>query len=416
MDKNEFIGKKRNLSESQNSNNNNLNKNNSNDDSLNSTQNSNTIINTNLLFEDKLYNEGITLTNHTHWINKVLILKNQPKHNLISSSADGKIIIYDTYPLYKSMLEIKLFGESGVTYLTELKNGSIIACSFGAIKQFLLKYNSLENKYIYEVINYYAICTSYISKCIELINEDLLFISQQNSIIIMKKIKKDNYNKKNENIKKKEEKGNLINDTFVMQSPIKLLKYEICINIEQLNQKLLISGNITDPKYNIIERHSNKINNNNSINFYDDKYNVISKIKNVYCTKSQENIIKVNDKYVIVGIEICFNEVNWNNKKGIALIDYINYQILSFYEVSNQISSILLYENNLYIGDNKGYIEKYIIKYNDIIFQKNKRVHFYNINSITYDYIYDNDLNQKIFLIITGSNDGKIKILSYFND
>ena len=55
MDKNEFIGKKRNLSESQNSNNNNLNKNNSNDDSLNSTQNSNTIINTNLLFEDKLY-------------------------------------------------------------------------------------------------------------------------------------------------------------------------------------------------------------------------------------------------------------------------------------------------------------------------------------------------------------------------
>ena len=201
-----------------------------------------------------------------------------------------------------------------------------------------------------------------------------------------------------------------------MQSPIKLLKYEICINIEQLNQKLLISGNITDPKYNIIERHSNKINNNNSINFYDDKYNVISKIKNVYCTKSQENIIKVNDKYVIVGIEICFNEVNWNNKKGIALIDYINYQIVSFYEVSNQISSILLYENNLYIGDNKGYIEKYIIKYNDIIFQKNKRVHFYNINSITYDYIYDNDLDQKIFLIITGSNDGKIKILSYFND
>ena len=74
-----------------------------------------------------------------------------------------------------------------MTYLTELKNKSIIACSFGVFKQFRLIYNESQNDFKYEVINYYSICTSYISKCVELNNEDLLFLSQQSNIIIMKK-------------------------------------------------------------------------------------------------------------------------------------------------------------------------------------------------------------------------------------
>ena len=31
----------------------------------------------------------------------ILILKHQPNHNLISSSADGQIILYNEYPKYK---------------------------------------------------------------------------------------------------------------------------------------------------------------------------------------------------------------------------------------------------------------------------------------------------------------------------
>ena len=408
MDKNDLIGKKRIFHDSQTSNNENNNKNNFNEDSFNSTQNSDNTINTNFAFKDKLYNEGIILSDHTHWINKVLILKYQPKKNLISSSADGLIIIYDNFPHYKPLLKLKLFNESGVTYLTELKNKSIIACSFGVFKQFILNYNNSQNIFKYEVINYYSICTSYISKCVELNNEDLLFLSQQSNIIIMKK-KIYNNNTENETYDNKEK------DEYIKQPLIYLLKYELCINILQLNDNLLISGNITDPKYNIIENNSNKIN-NNCIYFYDEDFNIISKIKNIYCTKSQENMVKINHQYVIVGIEISPNELNWNNNKVIALINYINYQIESYFEVENQISALLFHHNNLYVGDNKGYIAKYDLKNKELLLQKNKRVHFYNINSIACDYVLDNESNQKIFVIITGSNDGKIKILSYFND
>ena len=408
MDKNDFIGKKRIFHDSQTSNNENNNKNSINEDSFNSTQNSDITINTNIAFKDKLYNEGIILSDHTHWINKVLILKYQPKKNLISSSADGLIIIYDNFPHYKPLLKLKLFNESGVTYLTELKNKSIIACSFGVFKQLRLNYNNSQNEFKYEVINYYSISTTYISKCIELNNEDLVFLSQQSNIIIMKK-KLFNNNTENETYDIK------MKDEYIKQPLIYLLKYELCINILQLNDNLLISGNITDPKYNILESNSNKIN-NNCIYFYDEDFNIISKIKNIYCTKSQENMVKINHQYVIVGIEISPNEINWNNNKVIALINYINYQIETYFEVENQISALLFHHNNLYVGDNKGYIGKYDLKTKEFLLQKEKRVHFYNINSIACDYFLDDESNQKIFVIITGSNDGKIKILSYFNE
>ena len=137
-----FIGKKRDLTADSNINTNKLNNNiNTSEESSNNTQNTNQNSNKNLNNINKIYSEGIVLKEHTHWINKILILKYQSKHNLISSSADGKIIIYDNYPNYKPNLIIKLFGESGITYIRELKNGSIIACSFGALKQILLDKN-----------------------------------------------------------------------------------------------------------------------------------------------------------------------------------------------------------------------------------------------------------------------------------
>ena len=402
-----FIGKKRDLTADSNINTNKLNNNiNTSEESSNNTQNTNQNSNKNLNNINKIYSEGIVLKEHTHWINKILILKYQSKHNLISSSADGKIIIYDNYPNYKPNLIIKLFGESGITYIRELKNGSIIACSFGALKQIHLDYNEVKNEYTYKEINYFVICTSYISKCIELNNNNLLFISQQNSIIILEKLK-------NNKVQKDDKKE--INDIFIKKPPIKLLISEICINILQLKDDLFISSNIRDPKFHLIEKGVN-VESVNCINFYDDKFKTIYKIKNIYCTKSHENIVKIDDKYVIVGVEICLNEVNWNNKKGIELINYKNFQIVSFYELSNQISSILLYNNFLFIGDNKGYVEKFIFQEKEILKQKSKRIHFYNINSICCDNIYDNELKQNIFLIFTGSNDNKIKIISYFND
>ena len=402
MDKNKYIGKKRNLIESENTN---KDINNYNDDSINSTQNSNSEINSNRINIDKMYNDGIILDHHSHWVNKVLILKNQPNHNLMSSSADSLIIIYDNYPNYNPLLKIKLFGDSGVTYLTELKKGSIIACSFGAFKEIILNYNNEKNEFTYETINYYTICTTYISKCIELNNGNLLFISQQNIINILEKIK-DNKGSKEKN---------KINDKFIKISTIYLLKYEICINILQLKDNLYIAGSITDTKYNILLKSSKKVN-ANYINFYDESFNIVHRINNIYCTKSQENIVKYNNDIVIVGIEMILNEINWNNNKGIAVINYNNFQIISFYQVENQISSILLYNNFLFIGNNKGYIGKYIIKDKEILLEKSKRVHFYNINSICCGNSYEKDLNENLFVIFSGSNDNKIKALTYFKD
>ena len=131
--------------------------------------------------EKKKEKETLILCAHSHWINKILILKNQIKHNLISSSADGLIILYDEYPKYNQLLKMRLFGESGVINLTELKDGTIIACSFAAIKQIMLYYDKVKNIYTYEIVNYFVICSTYVSKCIELINEDLLCITQQNN-------------------------------------------------------------------------------------------------------------------------------------------------------------------------------------------------------------------------------------------
>ncbi len=134
-----FLGKKRNTEDIINSNN----------------ENNNNLINKK--DEKKEDKETITLFSHSHWINKILILKNQIKHNLISSSADGLIILYDEYPKFNQLLKMKLFGESGVINLTELKDGTIIACSFAAIKQIMLNYDKNTNNYSYEIVNYLCI-------------------------------------------------------------------------------------------------------------------------------------------------------------------------------------------------------------------------------------------------------------------
>ena len=379
-DPKKFLGKKRILEYPQDLNDNDLNNNN--------IINDNNEINNN--------KEIITLNYHSHWINKILILKNLPKRNLISSSADGLIILYDEYPKYNPVLKMQLFGESGVTDLTELKNGTIIACSFAAIKQIMILYDKNNNKYNYEVVNYIVICSTYVFKCVELINEDLLCITQQNSIIFLRK------NKKETNT----------NNVYNNKDIIELLKNELCINILQLQNKLIISCHITNPKYDLTEDKISK-KNINCIKFFDKDFNYIKKISGIYATKSQNNMLQINDKFVIIGVEVCSNGINWNNKKGVALINYNYLELISFYEMDNQISSMTFYDNMLFLGDDKGFLTKYKFDEQEIIFQKTKRVHLYNICTLEHDYIYDNELKKNIFIILTGSNDQTIRIFSY---
>ena len=379
-DPKKFLGKKRILEYPQDLNDNDLNNNN--------IINDNNEINNN--------KEIITLNYHSHWINKILILKNLPKRNLISSSADGLIILYDEYPKYNPVLKMQLFGESGVTDLTELKNGTIIACSFAAIKQIMILYDKINNKYNYEVVNYIVICSTYVFKCVELINEDLLCITQQNSIIFLRK------NKKETNT----------NNVYNNKDIIELLKNELCINIIQLQNQLIISCHITNPKYDLSEDKISK-KNINCVKFFDKDFNYIKKISGIYSTKSQNNMLQINDKFVIIGVEVCSNEIDWNNKKGVALINYNYLELVSFYEMDNQISSMTFYENMLYLGDDKGFLSKYKFDEQEIIFQKIKRVHLYNICTLEHDYIYDDELKKNIFIILTGSNDQTIRIFSY---
>ena len=379
-DPKKFLGKKRILEYPQDLNDNDLNNNN--------IINDNNEINNN--------KEIITLNYHSHWINKILILKNLPKRNLISSSADGLIILYDEYPKYNPVLKMQLFGESGVTDLTELKNGTIIACSFASIKQIMILYDKINNNYNYEVVNYIVICSTYVFKCVELINEDLLCITQQNSIIFLRK------NKKETNT----------NNVYNNKDIIELLKNELCINIIQLQNQLIISCHITNPKYDLSEDKISK-KNINCVKFFDKDFNYIKKISGIYSTKSQNNMLQINDKFVIIGVEVCSNEIDWNNKKGVALINYNYLELVSFYEMDNQISSMTFYENMLYLGDDKGFLSKYKFDEQEIIFQKIKRVHLYNICTLEHDYIYDKELKKNIFIILTGSNDQTIRIFSY---
>ena len=378
----EFLGKKRNPDSSIESNEKTHNNLNNNNDKKNKEE------------------EIITLNYHSHWINKILILKKQPNHNLISSSADGLIILYDNYPIYNPVLKMALFGESGVIDLTELKDGTIIACSFAAIKQILIIYDKMNNSYNFEVMNYIVICSSYISKCIELINEDLLCISQQNIIIILNKFKEDEI---------------ILNRgyTYKNKETIELLKNELCINIIQITEKLFISCHITNPKYDLSEDKTSK-NNINCIKFYDKNFNYIKKISKIYPTKSQNNMMIINEKYVIVGAEVCSNEINWNNKKGVALINYNYLEFVSFYETDNQISSMTFYDNNLFFGDDKGFLLKYKLNEKELILKNIKRIHFYNISSLEYDLVFCSDLKINNLILLTGSNDQTIKISNDF--
>ena len=166
---------------------------------------------------------------------------------------------------------------------------------------------------------------------------------------------------------------------------------------------------MTNIKYDLTEDNTLK-KNNNCIKFCDNNFLVIKTLSKIYATKSQNNMIKINDKFVIIGVEVCSNKINWNNNKGIALINYNYLELVSFYEMDNQISSMTFYDNFLYLGDDKGYVRKYKLDSQEMFLQSVNRIHQYNINTMEYDIISDKELKKDIFIILTGSNDQTIKI------
>ena len=184
---------------------------------------------------------------------------------------------------------MQLFGESGVLNLTELKDGTIIACSFAAIKQILIKHDNIKNTYSYEVVNYSIICSTYISKCLELFNDELLCLTQQNIIIFLEK-------NKNNPISEYKDRN------YITKKILELLKYELCINILQLSEDLFISCNINNSKYFdsidsgstviLVHINSKKI---ISINCGDSRAILITKRNNSnYLNRRNNNIIELS--------------------------------------------------------------------------------------------------------------------------
>ena len=176
-----------------------------------------------------------------------------------------------------------------------------------------------------------------------------------------------------------------------------------------MTNQLFISCNIINPKYDLTDEKTAK-KNINGIKFYDKDFNFIKKIKNIYPTKSQNSMIKLNERLVIIAVEVCSNEINWNNNKGVALINYQYLELISFYETDNQISSMTLHKNMLYLGDDKGFLIKYKLDEQEIILQKMKRIHQYSISTVEYDSIFDDNIKLNKLILLTGSNDQTIKI------
>lgn len=212
-------------------------------------------------------------------------------------------------------------------------------------------------------------------------------------------------------IRKNQEKEILSkdNNNYKSKDIFELLKNELCINILQLTNQLFISCNIINPKYDLTDEKTAK-KNINGIKFYDKDFNFIKKIKNIYPTKSQNSMIKLNERLVIIAVEVCSNEINWNNNKGVALINYQYLELISFYETDNQISSMTLHKNMLYLGDDKGFLIKYKLDEQEIILQKMKRIHQYSISTVEYDSIFDDNIKLNKLILLTGSNDQTIKI------
>ena len=306
-------------------------------------------------FSSKLFNK---LPYSIQTKDKITCLFLLPNDDFIAALNNSNMIIYDKDKLIEK-LKINEFRYE-IKSLIQIKNKNIIASSEKEIKIFKF----YENNTKYEILNILKGHNSSINKVIELKNENLISCSSDCSIIIWKKMNKENdYNKQIEVLN--EENG-----------PI--------YSLLEIDDKIVSLHNENDYaiiwNYEIMEK----------IKFiYDIELNLFS---NIFLFTERNNII-------ISG-------------KGIYIINTKNFEITHRYYSNNfeysclfkmDLNSFLIGKNKIYSNESSSSIEQW-----DFNKEKNKWIIEKKI-----DTIYQDEINVLIYIknkkkIISSSDNSKI--------
>ena len=246
---------------------------------------------------------------------------------LISASKDALINIYNknTFQIENSIKEHK----DWITDIIQLKNGNLISCSDDKTVKFYNKNLKVIQNFVFE---------KPVLKLKELLNKNIIFTSENNSLLI--------YNK------------DLINDNYQLNYKIEDNDYSI--ELLEIKKNFIVT-----------------INYKNSISFFDlNNRKKINNIKNLDINKTffGNHLCLINKNILLICGTIF-----------LYLIDINNYQIINEIKSNFNLSLCLLnnfnlyenYNNYLLIIDNK-YIKQYKIVNNNIELMSSKINKFYD--------------------------------------
>ena len=246
---------------------------------------------------------------------------------LISASKDAVINIYNknTFQIENSIKEHK----DWITDIIQLKNGNLISCSDDKTVKFYNKNLKVIQNFVFE---------KPVLKLKELLNKNIIFTSENNSLLI--------YNK------------DLINDNY--QFNYKIEDNDYSIELLEIKKNFIVT-----------------INYKNSISFFDlNNRKKINNIKNLDINKTffGNHLCLINKNILLICGTIF-----------LYLIDINNYQIINEIKSNFNLSLCLLnnfnlyenYNNYLLIIDNK-YIKQYKIVNNNIELMSSKINKFYD--------------------------------------
>ena len=253
---------------------------------------------------------------------------------LISASKDAVINIYNknTFQIENSIKEHK----DWITDIIQLKNGNLISCSDDKTVKFYNKNLKVIQNFVFE---------KPVLKLKELLNKNIIFTSENNSLLI--------YNK------------DLINDNYQLNYKIEDNDYSI--ELLEIKKNFIVT-----------------INYKNSISFFDlNNRKKINNIKNLDINKTffGNHLCLINKNILLICGTIF-----------LYLIDINNYQIINEIKSNFNLSLCLLnnfnlyenYNNYLLIIDNK-YIKQYKIVNNNIELMSSKINKFYDNIVIQYN-------------------------------
>ena len=253
---------------------------------------------------------------------------------LISASKDALINIYNknTFQIENSIKEHK----DWITDIIQLKNGNLISCSDDKTVKFYNKNLKVIQNFVFE---------KPVLKLKELLNKNIIFTSENNSLLI--------YNK------------DLINDNYQLNYKIEDNDYSI--ELLEIKKNFIVT-----------------INYKNSISFFDlNNRKKINNIKNLDINKTffGNHLCLINKNILLICGTIF-----------LYLIDINNYQIINEIKSNFNLSLCLLnnfnlyenYNNYLLIIDNK-YIKQYKIVNNNIELMSSKINKFYDNIVIQYN-------------------------------